>query len=59
MVVKPLSSLFEIYMSLYQQLSGDDGTEAFKQFSPDFFDMIIVDEAHRGSAREEPIGGKS
>ncbi|MGL9810029.1 EcoAI/FtnUII family type I restriction enzme subunit R [Enterococcus casseliflavus] len=48
-----LDSSFEIYMSLYQQLSGEDGIEAFKQFSPDFFDLIIVDEAHRGSAREE------
>src|SRR5699024_1950581 len=50
---RKLDSSFEIYMSLYQQLSGDDGLEAFKQFSPDFFDLIIVDEAHRGSAREE------
>lgn len=50
---RKMDSSFEIYMSLYQQLSGEDGTEAFKEFSPDFFDMIIVDEAHRGSAREE------
>lgn len=44
----------EVYFSLYQQLVGDDDQEHFSQlFAPDFFDLIIVDECHRGSAKEE------
>lgn len=44
----------EVYFSLYQQLIGDDDKEYFSAlFSPDFFDLIIVDECHRGSAKEE------
>lgn len=44
----------EVYFSLYQQLVGDDDQEHFSAlFSPDFFDLIIVDECHRGSAKEE------
>lgn len=44
----------EVYFSLYQQLVGDEGEEHFRQlFQPDFFDLIIVDECHRGSAKEE------
>lgn len=44
----------EVYFSLYQQLVGDDDKEHFSElFTPDFFDLIIVDECHRGSAKEE------
>lgn len=44
----------QVYFSLYQQLVGDEGEEHFsKLFKPDFFDLIIVDECHRGSAKEE------
>ena len=44
----------EVYFSLYQQLVGDEGEDHFSHlFSPDFFDLIIVDECHRGSAKEE------
>ena len=44
----------EVYFSLYQQLVGDDDKEHFSElFSSDFFDLIIVDECHRGSAKEE------
>ena len=44
----------EVYFSLYQQLVGDDDEEHFSElFTPDFFDLIIVDECHRGSAKEE------
>ena len=44
----------EVYFSLYQQLVGDDDQEHFSElFAPDFFDLIIVDECHRGSAKEE------
>jgi type I restriction enzyme R subunit len=46
-------SSYEIYFSLYQQISGDDNFEVFRQFKSDFFDLIIIDECHRGSAREE------
>ena len=44
----------QVYFSLYQQLVGDDEVEHFSElFRPDFFDLIIVDECHRGSAKEE------
>ncbi len=44
----------EVYFSLYQQLVGDDEQEHFSElFTPDFFDLVIVDECHRGSAKEE------
>ncbi|NMC41854.1 MAG: DEAD/DEAH box helicase family protein [Bacteroidales bacterium] len=44
---------FEIYLALYQGLSGsEEEKNIYKQFSPDFFDLIVVDECHRGSARE-------
>ncbi len=44
----------QVFFSLYQQLVGDEGEEHFRKlFQPDFFDLIIVDECHRGSAKEE------
>ena len=44
---------FEIYLSLYQAVTGNEEEKnIYKQFSPDFFDLIIVDECHRGSAAE-------
>lgn len=52
-VGKELDSAYEIYMSLYQQLAGDENSEPFREFQPNFFDLIIVDECHRGSAKEE------
>ena len=48
-----LDSSYEIYMSLYQQLVGEDEEEIFREFKPEFFDLIIVDECHRGSAKED------
>ncbi|MEC0711339.1 DEAD/DEAH box helicase family protein [Bacillus haynesii] len=50
---KDLDSSYEIYLALYQQLTGDDGEETFRQFQPNFFDLIVIDECHRGSAKEE------
>jgi type I restriction enzyme R subunit len=42
---------YEIYLALYQAISGnEDSKDIFKQFSPDFFDLVVVDECHRGSA---------
>lgn len=55
---RTLDSAYEIYMSLYQQLAGDENEEPFRQFQPDFFDLIIVDECHRGSAREDSLWRK-
>lgn len=50
---RTLDSSYEIYLALYQQLSGDDGEEAYLQFKPNFFDLIVIDECHRGSAKED------
>ncbi|MUV38773.1 Type I site-specific deoxyribonuclease [Lentibacillus sp. JNUCC-1] len=50
---RKLDSSYEIYLALYQQLVGDDGEEAFRQFQPNFFDLIVIDECHRGSAKED------
>ena len=44
----------EIYFSLYQQLIGENGKQQYKElFKPEFFDMVIVDECHRGSAKDD------
>lgn len=45
---------YQIYFALYQGLTGtDEDKNIFRQFSSDFFDMVVVDECHRGSAKEE------
>jgi type I restriction enzyme, R subunit len=45
---------FEVYLALYQAVTGNEEEQnIYKQFSPDFFDLVIIDECHRGSAREE------
>lgn len=49
---KKLDSAYDIFMSLYQQLSGEEEEEAYLQFTPDFFDLVIIDECHRGSAKD-------
>jgi type I restriction enzyme, R subunit len=44
---------YEIYLSLYQAVTGsEEESNIYKQFSPDFFDLIVIDECHRGSAKE-------
>ncbi|MBQ1627677.1 MAG: DEAD/DEAH box helicase family protein [Treponema sp.] len=51
---KYIDKSYEIYLALYQGLTNyDEETDAYKQFSPDFFDLIIVDECHRGSVDED------
>ena len=51
---KLVDKSYEIYLSLYQAVSGtDESQNIYKQFSPDFFDLIVVDECHRGSADED------
>ena len=47
-----MDSSYEIYMSLYHQLRSADA-EIYKQFKPDFFDLIVVDECHRSSAKDD------
>ncbi|ELC8423195.1 EcoAI/FtnUII family type I restriction enzme subunit R [Clostridium perfringens] len=49
---RKMDSSYEIFLALYQQLSGTDNLEVFKQFSPDFFDLIVIDECHRGSSKD-------
>ncbi|AKH93622.1 EcoAI/FtnUII family type I restriction enzme subunit R [Elizabethkingia anophelis] len=45
---------YEIYLAIYQGLTGnEDEKNIFKQFSRDFFDLIVIDECHRGSANED------
>ena len=45
---------FEIYLCLYQAVTGTaEDQNIYKQFSPDFFDLVIVDECHRGSAADD------
>ncbi len=45
---------YEVYLALYQGLTGnDEEANAYKQFSPEFFDLIVIDECHRGSAKED------
>lgn len=51
---KTMESAYEIHMALYQQLVGNEQhpENAYEQFKPDFFDLVIVDECHRGSVKE-------
>ncbi|MCP4263320.1 MAG: DEAD/DEAH box helicase family protein [Planctomycetes bacterium] len=45
---------YEVYLSLYQAVTGsEEERNIYKQFSPDFFDLIVIDECHRGSAAED------
>ena len=46
---------YEVYIALYQGLMGGEEVEKFKQFSPDFFDLVVVDECHRGSAKDDSL----
>jgi len=48
---RKIDKAYEIYLALYQGLTGEDDKDVFRQFSPNFFDLIIVDECHRGSAK--------
>lgn len=50
---KQIDTAYNVYLALYQGLSDSQGEDAYKQFSPNFFDLIIIDECHRGSARED------
>jgi type I restriction enzyme R subunit len=44
----------EMYFALYQSLAGDEGRPGlFREYPPDYFDLIVIDECHRGSANDE------
>jgi type I restriction enzyme, R subunit len=51
---RKVDKAYEIYLALYQAISGpEEEQNVFKEFSPDFFDLVIIDECHRGSAAED------
>ncbi len=51
---RQIDKSYEIYLALYQGLSGtDEAANVYKQFSRDFFDLIVIDECHRGSAKDD------
>ncbi len=51
---RTVDKAFEIYLCLYQAVTGiEEEQNIYKEFSPDFFDLIIVDECHRGSAADD------
>ena len=49
-----IDTSYEIYLGLYQAITGpEERQKLFREFSPDFFDLIVIDECHRGSAAED------
>lgn len=50
---KNIDTAYNVYLALYQGLSDSQSDDAYKQFSPEFFDLIVIDECHRGSAKED------
>ena len=51
---KKIDKAFEVYLALYQGLTDyNQDKDAYRQFSPDFFDLIVIDECHRGSAAQD------
>ncbi|SEQ59937.1 type I restriction enzyme, R subunit [Azotobacter beijerinckii] len=51
---RQIDTSYEIYLSLYQAVTGSEAEKnVYRQFSPDFFDLVVIDECHRGSAAED------
>ena len=49
-----IDTAYEIYLALYQAITGpDEAQKLYRELSPDFFDLIVIDECHRGSAAED------
>lgn len=49
-----IDTAFEIYLGLYQAITGpEERKKLFREFSPSFFDLIVIDECHRGSAADD------
>ncbi len=51
---RTVDTSYEIYLALYQAITGtEEAADIYKQFSPGFFDLVVIDECHRGSARDD------
>ncbi|SHJ80799.1 type I restriction enzyme, R subunit [Anaerocolumna jejuensis DSM 15929] len=51
---KEVDKAYEMYFAIYQGVTGQEGfADTYREFSPDFFDLIIIDECHRGSAKDD------
>lgn len=51
---RQINKAYEIYLGLYQAITGpEERQKLFRDFSPGFFDLIVIDECHRGSAAED------
>ena len=51
---RQIDKSYEVYLSLYQAVTGiEEDKNTYKQFSPEFFDLVVIDECHRGSAAED------
>lgn len=51
---RTIDPAYEIHLALYQAITGpEEDQKAFKQVAPEFFDLIVIDECHRGSASED------
>ena len=49
-----IDTAYEVYLGLYQAITGpEEHQKIFREFSPSFFDLIVIDECHRGSAAED------
>src|SRR6266513_1290803 len=49
-----IDTSYEIYLGLYQAITGpEESQKLFRELSPDFFDLIVIDECHRGSAADD------
>ena len=51
---RQVDKAYQVYFALYQSLTGtEESKNIFRDFSPDFFDIVVIDECHRGSAKAE------